>query len=273
MNPFVNVQVQPAYGKRTAFVTWVLQAGFDQGDIYVYRSPNGVSDWTLLNEDPVRGLNHFEDAVFVVENRIQLTHYRLVLELNGQEYLSPVIGMLGKLTRNDYAGARLMMSLELQRMRKGNGIQMLLFIPLTTGVPGPGVEDPRTNQQFNVATPSPDADCYGQRFVGGFAKPVSTWVELMDIGVLDIKEDARDNDNEDEQTLAARVLAFPRPRRDYMLVHVETDNRYVIGGAEGQDSGIVKPYYFKGVVPIAYDVKMQLLMRSDPRYRVPIPVQ
>ena len=53
-------------------------------------------------------------------------------------------------------------------------------------------------------------------------------------------------------------------RRDDLLVHPETDNRYAVGDA-------VQDYYFAGRVPIAYEVQLDLLNRRDPRYRLPVP--
>jgi hypothetical protein len=61
-----------------------------------------------------------------------------------------------------------------------------------------------------------------------------------------------------------RIPPFPKPEADMLIILPHSDDRYII-------SEQATPFEFKGVYPVAYEVQAQLLSRSDPRYKLPIP--
>ena len=265
MNPFVDISVRPAYAAHLAVVTWKLLPGFELARIFVYRSWSGNRDWTLLNQDAVVGKNYLSDTDVSLNDQFRPAYYRLLLLQDGKEYDSQVIATYDKLTPHEYAAVRKMMNVEFKNMTLARqGLRMLLFTPLLFGTPAPGT-DGQTGQVFNTGTPSdPTTDSFGQKFVGGFAPPLVTYVKFSEIGALTFKDMPEGEATDINQDITARVLAFPMPRRDDLFVHPESDGRYAVGG-------VVQGYFFRGQIPIAFDIKLQLISRADPRMRLPLP--
>jgi hypothetical protein len=235
--------------------------------IFVFRSVDGVK-FELLNDQPVVLTPYYIDSTLPADNRIDNVYYRLLLIHEGQEYDSNIIGFFDKLTRYEYGMVHAMIQRKFLHMRTGNGLEVLFYVPLTTGTPC-DYYDPETQQVTGVDCPdkyagNPEMDCFGQKFRGGYTKPVNTWMKVLDSGPIMIIDSEAGLGQVDEYTVQAHMLAFPRPKKDDLIIHPPTDNRYAVGE-------VVKPYMFKGIVPIAYDVKLHLLRRDDPRYRVPIP--
>ncbi len=230
--------------------------------VYVLRSVhNGAPPWVALTNSAVSGQS-FEDDAFIVDNRMQVTHYRLVgVDADNKRYDSPIVGMFDKLTRAEYGGVHKIIKMEYTRMRAGNGLQAFHYLPLVEGEENPNY-DTETGQQL-IAT-CPDDGSYGLPYLGGYGPPVQTWIELMQIGP-EINVDKQDGKGADSTyNVRARMLAFPKPMINHLIVHPTTDNRYAVGER-------VQPYLFKGLIPISYDVELRLLNRNDQRYKVPVP--
>ena len=262
LNPFIDVTVQPSYGARKVLISWVTAVGFPDLKFYILRSiHNGAPPWKALSSTAVEG-SSFEDDAFVIDNRMQQVHYRLVaVDPEGNQYNSAVVGMYDKLTRGEYGAVHKMLKLEYTRMRAGNGLRVLHFQPLADGTPNPNF-DPETGQTL-IAT-CPDDGNYGLPYEGGFGPAVQTWIELMQVGP-EVNMDKPDGKGADTTyDVRAKMLAFPKPMTNHLIVHPATDNRYAVGEQ-------VQPYLFKGLVPIAYDVSLRLLRREDPRYKLPVP--
>ena len=86
----------------------------------------------------------------------------------------------------------------------------------------------------------------------------------MQVGPILITDYKEGTGSVDDRQVKARVLAFPLLKREDLIVHPATDNRYGVNDLE--------VFYFKGLVPIAINVNMELLSRDDARYRLPVPV-
>lgn len=259
--PFLDLVVQPSYGSRNVLLSWTVSSCFPSLKYLVFRSVhNGAPPWELITEDYIL-TTQFIDEAFVVDNRMQQVHYRLsAIDSDGNEYDSPIVGMFDRLTRSEYGAIHKIMLQEYKRMRSGNGLRVFHYSPLLEGEPNEAY-DPETGQQL-IAT-CPDDGSYGLPFKGGYGPPVQTWVELMKVGP-EINSDKPDGKGAITQyNLQARMLAFPKPMLNHLIIHPTTDNRYAVGEQ-------VQPYLFKGLVPIAYDVTLQLLSRNDPRYKVPV---
>lgn len=266
-NPFTSVTVQPSYGSRKTLVTWTVLDEYEDGDFYVLRSPDGVRSWKLLNVVPANNFQ-LEDDLFIVDNRVQVTHYRVYLKHPTLgEFDSPPIGLFDTLTRSEYGIARNIMLREIARMHNGrNAVEVLHYIPLASGTPNPHY-DPDTNQKYGAECPStgPEDASYGLPFIGGYGLPIRTWVELKSMAPEVTSVDNAGLGNTEQVVVRrARMVAAPKPHRGHLLVNVHTDDRYAVGEE-------IIPYRFRGVAPVAYDVTLHLLRRGDPRYRVPIP--
>ena len=259
MDPFVDLAVRPAYAQHRAVVTWKVQDQFQDGDFYVFKSPDGNHEWDIINEEPCHAGALSDPKVH------DSAFYRVLLEHKGVSYDSPIVGLYDKLTRAEYQAVRKMMNVEYNNMVRGRqGIRMLLFTPLKTGVLAPGT-DPQTGQRFSTGLPdAPELDSFGELFVGGYASPVLTYVKFSAMAQMTMSDDPEKMSTTIEREITGRMLSFPIPNRGDLLVHPETDNRYVLGES-------VTGYYFRGSVPMAFDMKLSFLYRTDPRYRVPVP--
>ena len=184
----------------------------------------------------------------------------MILIKDGQTHESPIASAFDQMTRSEYGAAKQIIHYEYLRMSRGNGVRVLHYLPLVEGELNPDY-DPETGQ--NVIATCPDDDSYGLKFKGGFGPPLQTWAEFLQINEsLSINNE--DMGMTDSVIVRARLMAFPKPLRNHLIVHPTTDNRYVVGDE-------IKGSYFKGFVAVSYDVELTLLTRSDPRYRVPVP--
>jgi len=264
MSVFRNITVQPSYGKRAVLLTWDVAPDYQTGDFFIFKSPDGSGGWELVNSTPVSGTS-YEVADFVIQNLSTIPHFRILLEFEGNSYDSPTVGIFDDMTRREYAAMTQIMRREYLGVSRGNGMRVLHYTPKTKGELCDS-SDPDTGQIVGTDCPpvDPEEECFGQRYKGGFRTPYYTWCRLDETGptiTMDYKEGLG---AVDEFMSRARFLAFPHPRKNDLIVNPRTDDRYAV-------SPIVKPYKFRGLFPIAYDVQLELLPRSDVRYRVPIP--
>lgn len=271
MNPFVNLSVQPSYSKKEVLVSWNLIQGYEQGLLFLYRSFTGTAPWELLNAvegEEVISLHgsSYLDQSFFVQNRLTETHYRMLLQMpDGTEYESPVVSMFGRLTRRQWSAVAKILSREHLRLRVADGIEMWHYIPLKAGEVS-SQYDPDTDQQATIPCKDDEETGYGMKYIGGFAPPVKTFVALAAIAPFTAEDNEAGMGTDDAVVITqARMMAHPKPGPGHMLVHPESDNRYVVRPQ-------IQGYYFKGIVAVAYDASLQLLRRSDPRYAVPLPM-
>jgi hypothetical protein len=259
MNPFLNVNIQPSYGKNKAVINWSVMPGYENGDFYIFKSYNkGTPPWHLCNEVPAKNGMYEDNDLFVSYD----PYYRILLVHNGIEYDSPIVGAFDKLSKAQYGALSKIMKLEHLRMSSGNGIQVLHFIPLISGEVNSDV-DPLTLQEYGTPCPE-DTTNFGGIYKGSYGPPIYTWMEILRFGE-DVRQESENGlDVKFELNHGARMLAFPRPEPMHLIVHPETDNRYAVMSP-------VVGNYFRGVFPTSYNLKMQLLRRTDPRYRIPIP--
>jgi hypothetical protein len=259
-NPFLNVHIQPSYAKNQAVISWTTSPGYIGAEYYVFKSYNkGIAPWKLVNEEPVYA-NLLQDKNLFVDGD---PYYRVLMVWQGQEFDSPVVGTFDKLSKAQYGGVSRMMQLEYLRMSTGNGIQVLHYIPLIDGEYVDTV-DPETQQMYGLACRDDDTENLGEMFKGGFASPVYTWIEIARFGDDDRAEDDSGLGVNNKLIHAGRLLAFPRPKPNHLIVHPPTDNRYVV-------TSKVTGNFFRGVFPISYDVSLQLLRKTDPRYKIKVP--
>lgn len=223
----------------------------------VARSDSGTPPWTVLNaENPVPVLGNYEDQEFVVNNRVQMTHYQVALKAPSGALVakSPSVNLLGTLPKSRYGAARYALRLEMLRMRGGSGKLMWHFQPLPGQFPGGFVN--QTGQTIGVECPQDGLD--------GFAPPILTYVGLGSAQQTRIEDSSDGTGRVEEVTFSARMLAFPRPSRGHVLVDPYSDDRYAVGT-------VTEAYTMYGVVAVAYQTTIHLLNRDDERYRLGVP--
>jgi len=270
-NVFTTLNVQPSYGTLTCTVSWNVLPQYKGGKVFIYKSYTGIEPWELVDEfGTAANIGYYEDSVAGIADRVaQDIWYRLLLEItlpSGEvkEYDSPIISLFQKLDRRQHFIARQIMRQELEDMRKGNGTLVLMYAPLMQGEPSV-LFDAQTRQMIIANGAEPDGhDSYGMPFVGGFAPPVETYIKYTKSGTLKMDRAEDGNGRSELQPITARMLAYPKPDHDYLLVEPATDKRYII-------SDTITGHLFQGVVPVIYDVVLQAIPRRDAKYRVPIP--
>lgn len=262
MQPFTDITVQPSYGSKSAIISWQLNSSYT-GVVWVYRSPDGAGNWELLNTTAVDNASQYLDENLVVHVRHLIPHYRLVLEEgDGTTHDSPIVGLFERLTRQQYQGVSKMMKMEYLNMSRGNGIQVLHYKPLSAGTDAWTV-DPITGATRGDAS-CPDDTSYGEAYDGGFRRPFLTWIMPKKSGKIAVNDREGGAGSVGEYEIDARFLAYPRPAPGDLIVHVPTDNRWSV-------ESDIEPFNFRGLMPVAFEAKLKLLPRNDPRYRVPLP--
>jgi hypothetical protein len=259
VNPFLNVNVQPSYGKNKAIINWKVRPGYERAAFYIFKSYNkGTPPWILCNEVPAKNGMYEDNDLYVSFD----PYYRVLLVQGKEEYDSPIIGTFDKLSKAQYGALSKIMKLEHLRMSSGNGIQILHYIPLIAGEFNPNV-DPLTQQQYGVPCPE-DTENFGGKYVGNYGPPIYTWMEITKYGDDTREESSNGLDANIHMEHLARMLAFPKPEPGHLIIHPETDNRYAVASPVQGD-------FFRGVFPTSYNLKIQLLRKTDPRYRLEIP--
>lgn len=260
MQPFIDISILPSYGTHSCLVKWIVQEGFESGDFYIYRSPDGGGNWELLNpvvdgvEQPINALE-FEDNNFLFTGRIGTPHYRILLEHEGEDYDSPVVGAYGKLNEREFNLCRRILQLELRRIKTArNGIKVLVFKPLTRGTVCRCVDVKSGQHVASSLCPI----CYGQGFEGGFTRPFVTWMEKNQISPTAVMDS--EIGSSDPKKITVAIPSFPALRTGDMVVYPEVDARYLVESCQ--------PYLFRGISPVRYDATLDLLRRTDIRYKL-----
>lgn len=261
---FRSITVQPAYGRNKVVVSWALDPDYEAGDIYVYRSPTGIDkseDWELLNPDaPVNGVDFYTDLTLSDKNLFRHYHYRLLLDLNGTYYDSPVMGMFSEdFNKTEYGALYTMRRREYLRMRSGNGVRVIHAIPSSNG----DKADNYDHEAEKQITACHDDESYGEEFQKGYKNVVQTWAEMLNAGP-ETNEQTEGGGYDQKQQFNFRLLAFPKPESGHIIIFPNSDKRFLV------ENG-VQPFLFKGHLPVAYQVPCSLLDRADPRHKIEIP--
>lgn len=263
-NPFTNVRLQPLYGPRTCAVTWALKPAYQDWGVLVYRSPNGLNEWSLLNLDaePVYGCNQLVDVTWPDSSKLDAVHYRLVAEekSTGRSLESNVINAHEQMSLADYLAARKHMMAEVLRLRRGPGRPAFLVLPGVEGAVNPGMNGStwqlsslRTFEQAGGMALLPDTALVA----------FQTWVQLLQ--TKRARQNRADGTGSDEHvSVPARLPGWPAPVPGSLLVLPDTDDRYVVGP-------VTQPFSFRSIVQVAWQVELSLLSRSDDRYHWPVP--
>jgi hypothetical protein len=264
LGAFQIFNVWPTYGEATAQIEWKLADETPDGDIYFYRSRDGVKgSWELLNETPASGREGlFIDPNLPQDNPLDFYYYRGMVDVGGTFHKGVAVGALDRLGFKEYNLLRAAIRREYLHMRRGSGVPAWHCIPRSFGTPAAGT-DPDTGVKLADGCAGPDMG-FGEKYAGGFNPPVATrvWILQMQPRNRVQRPDATGSDAQEDVVL--RLMAFPRPAEGHMIVLPESDRRYVI--AEPIDR-----FFFRGIAPMFWECRGQLLDRRDPRHRLPIP--
>jgi hypothetical protein len=264
MSVFRNVRIYPKHGSRSATVTWDILEETEAGDVYVAFSPTGTKNtWTALNTDaPIPSeVGMYQDTRLVMNAGTVDGFYRLLLITDSsEEFMSESFQILGDLTPREYGIIRAMIHQEFTQMRVTNGFPVWHCIPKAHGIPASNIDpDTGKSEGKECSVLDPNRQSYGLPFQGGFYDPVLTWMRVLDTeeAVMDDPEEL--SPTEKDET-SVRLLAFPRPRLNHMIVDPTTDRRYLVSGA-------ITAIRFRGVMPVTYRTKLEFLTQGDDRYK------
>jgi len=269
MNPFKNIRIFPQHGETTARITWEMDPDFAAGEVYAAFSLMGVKDsWQPVNNDGVPAASasgQLDDPELRIDGGHHIGYYRLLLRNADGDFKSGAIAILGDINAREYGIARAIIRREFLEMRATNGYPVWHCIPRDFGKPASNI-DPDTGEisglECDVTDPATAA--YGQRFQGGFFPPVLTWMRPLTVDRGTIKDADDDTTPTVIDTTTARLMAFPRPQRQHMLVDPVTDRRYVVNDE-------IKPFLLRGITPVAYEVSLDFIVQTDIRYKFPVP--
>ena len=250
----------PSYGQGSALLTWTLDPSCQDVEVHVCRSDTGLPPWTdlSLDDSPVGSGQYLDRQLPQSGSKISTIHYQLVLRRGSDIAVSASLAFYEPTSFRDFGMLRRSLWEEAMQARHKGGVLMLHYVPLRRGERNPNFDE-ASGQQLCCT----DAQGFGQPFLGGFTKPVGTWVRLG----REVRKQSTDEtgNNIEVIELDARLLAFPRPEREHLLVQPDTDERYVIGE-------VTASYKYRGRWPIAYATSLlPLRKRGDARYLVPIP--
>ena len=269
-NPFFGVEVHPHYGDNSAAIHWTVDAQYDGGKFFVYRSYSGANQggWQLLNprdedgiELPIYGDQFIDDDLRAsgVGGKRHKAWYRVLLEHNGAEYDSPIVAAYEDLSPHEFGLVRRILQQEAARMTsRRNGVPILMMFPSVQAGPCTACKDVDTGQRFYSST---CLECFGSGFKGGYNLPVQSYMELYGATPHKIQDTAARAS--DPLRRNVRMLAWPRPWPDMtLIVQPRTDERFLVGS--------VQHLKFKGIIPIAVQVELDALGRNHVAYKFPI---
>ncbi len=265
---FSSAQVWPSWGHKTCWVSW--EHSFPAGTgFHLWRSPNGVAGWELVNETPVYG-HDYEDTLGDVGDALATMYYRVAaFDVDGNERgESGVVMPREALTPLERAAISGIIRQEYLIASRIDGIRVVHFAGLYNAVTGDKV-DAETNQ---VHGPECEGTNAGTSSTVGpvidgvrLAPPRQTFVRLL--GAQQARQflDPNGLGTIDSNRLVGRFLAFPIPRPGDVIVHVPTDRRMAVLPA-------VVTMRFNGHYPVAHTAELRLLPKSHEAYRVPVPL-
>lgn len=244
-----GLAIRPSYYDQKCYLTWdSLPAGGE-----LQRSPNGVTNWTLVAHLNPNQSSYVDDTCFV-RNKVMNFFYRIVDPFGNDS------GIKSSYTLEDHRQngvANFIINEELREMRSGSGIPIAVFSKNGHTEYCPECTDEETGQIIN----SQCAFCGGTGRVGGYNTPVKTYIRKIN----STKIAAQNANNPAQNRLIKymfRTINIPAFQEGDMFADIKTDNRYIINGMEKFD--------FIGVMPLIVHLEVELLNRDHPFYNIEI---
>lgn len=255
MPAFLDVKVQPTYGKFRALITWKVSPELAGGQFVVLKSPDGINDWKPVASGV--GISDAIDDNLVSQGKLLEQYYKVLVRHRDQVHESQPIGTFGTVRRDEFGAARMIMIQEFQIMRR---FTKLLICKLRVNAPPCKVcTDPDTGQAVGTSLCE---TCFATTKEGGFFPPVLSFGRFITVSPL-TKEDSQEaTGSTDPSNQTLRMLAFPLLRKEDMLVDAGADRRYLVETVEYD--------YFGGKIPVVANVRSVMLPSRDVRYKFPV---
>ena len=268
MSIFRNIRIVPTHGFRSATISWELPASEAAGEVLVAFSPSGVrGSWVERNTGaPVAGaVGFYEDDKLVINTGAEVGYYRLLLTRDNVDTFSEAVGIFHDLERHEYGIIHQSIRKEFIAMRAAHGFPVYHCIPRDIGTPN-SRKDPDTGLIDGVecADIDPAAAAFDMSFQGGFFPPVLTWMRIISTQKGTFMDGANETSSTEVDVSSVRLLPWPKPLRNHMIVDPVTDRRWLVGDN-------VTPYDYRGIYPIAFEAEIAHLPQTDPRYRFVLP--
>lgn len=255
MDVFLDLKVQPVYGKFRAMIVWKVEPSLEAGRFTIEKSHDGLNDWKIIGE--TLGGDNFVDDNLLGQGRLMEQYYRVTGEATGRRAVSPVVGTFGTVNRCEFGAARQIMEMEFQAMRRFT--KVLLYKLRVFAPPCSVCVDADTEQAVGT---SRCMTCFGTQKEKGYEDPAVTYMRVMTISPTVQLDSAEGTGSTDPSVQVARLLAFPLLRKNDMLVHKEADRRYLVNEVDLS--------YLGGKIPVIAMAKISLLPTTDIRYQVPV---
>lgn len=249
---FTSFTVTPTFNGHEVMLEWSVKPQGAAGNFLVQRGING-RDWQTVNTPGEQGITMYLDNP-VLRGKNDVPHYRVILQLDGARHDSPQLSAHHAMTAAEYAGFRTMLWHEDLAMRTGDGVDVWLCRPKQSGELADGID----SQTGQVIGGSRNSTSFGQRYEGGFERPVLTRMRLMKTpdDVTKYNEGGAGKDTDD--TAHVRMIAVPLPRKHDMVVVRGNNERYTYHAGQ--------VHRFKGVIPLTVHAALAKLNQNDPRY-------
>lgn len=254
-----DIAIIPKHGDRKAVITWDVAPGYEGWEAIVAYSPDGM-EWLPLNADaPVEaGVGSFVDTRLNINDPITVGYYQIMLRNLGQVEFSKPVGIFGQFTRREYGLFRGILHQEFVALRTGQGIPVWHCIPKAAG-PRAVNWDPDVGQTRGHVCSANDKSL-GSDYAEAFHAPVLTWIRTPSVQ-REVKDSDAQSGSIITETIAAKFIAWPIPKRGHMVVMPHTDKRYLVGDS-------VRTY---GRFPLAHSAQLEYLAQDDPRYKFEVP--
>jgi len=264
MSAFRNIRILPYHGDRAAVISWSMEPDLT-GDVYIAYSESGIGPWTVRNSgDPVAAeIGTYYDTELYIERGSTVGYYKLMLESGSNTYVSEIVGIFTDVMRKEYGIVSKIIRSEYQAMRARDGYPVWYCIPKTEGALDPAY-DPDTLEINRPPCQTPTGQSgKGLPYQGGFHPPILTWVSPIEVRKQTIQDSETGSGTTEKDGMTLRMLPFPNPVRKHMLVDPATDRRYLISG--------IKPFFLRGVIPVAYETVVDYITPKDDRYKFQMP--
>jgi hypothetical protein len=185
------------------------------------------------------------------------TYYRVIAYDGVCEYASRPIHTMGEHSRQDLLYAREILRKEFLRLRKFAGTRGYLLKKREFGTKCPVCTDYDTGE---VVSGSTCLTCFGTGIVHGYYNALPFYLDFM--GPTSNKDVKEPFGLEDNQTVVARAMAYPRLDTYDLWVHGSSNRRMVI-----RQTQVISEIR---TVPILYSLQLRVLPASDIAYQVPL---
>lgn len=148
-------------------------------------------------------------------------------------------------------------------MRFHEGLPAFHYVTREKGEAAANV-DLETRQVLGPSCPGSAEAGFTTLWKGGFYEPVQTVAMIMSLGDEDTKIRPNADGTDPEADVMLRLLAFPKPALNHMIIFPKSDRRYVVVDP-------IKPYLLRGSIPLVWEVRAQRLDRDDERHTIEVP--